>query len=201
MKITCVQCGNEFELTQNEIDFYESKGLDLPKRCKDCRDRNSGKYLVSYSKTHPVNLLFFVLFLALGIAVAYLDFSAHTFVGVAPIIIISISGVLSLIFLFCYKTRRYYDVSFSNKYKYNFYDAENLINHYNKHKDDVNCDDIESYLKMANSVISDKKSITKTVSNGDKIYYNKRTGDYVVLSKAGYIRSYYKSTLNHFLKQ
>lgn len=44
MKRTCKQCGKEFELTESEISFYESKGLDLPKRCKECREVNkSGK--------------------------------------------------------------------------------------------------------------------------------------------------------------
>ena len=28
MKITCSQCGKTFELTQNEMNFYNSKGLD-----------------------------------------------------------------------------------------------------------------------------------------------------------------------------
>ena len=42
MKRTCKQCGKEFELSENEISFYKSKGLELPKRCKECRDKNKG---------------------------------------------------------------------------------------------------------------------------------------------------------------
>ena len=135
MKIRCVQCGREFELSQNEIDFYYSKGLDLPKRCKSCRDKNSGKYIVTYSEKHSVNLFFFVIFLALAVAVAYFDFAAHTFTGVWPIIIMSASALISII------------------------------------------------------------------ANGDTVYYNKKTEDYVVLARAGYIRSYYKASYNHYLKQ
>lgn len=40
MKCTCKQCGKEFELTQSEIDFYNSKNLSIPKRCKECRSSN-----------------------------------------------------------------------------------------------------------------------------------------------------------------
>lgn len=40
MKHTCKQCGNEFEITQSEINFYRSKKLSLPKRCKECREAN-----------------------------------------------------------------------------------------------------------------------------------------------------------------
>ncbi len=40
MKRTCVQCGNEFELTNSEVDFYKKKNLSLPKRCQACREKN-----------------------------------------------------------------------------------------------------------------------------------------------------------------
>ena len=40
MKRTCVQCGNEFELTNSEVDFYKKKNLNLPKRCQACREKN-----------------------------------------------------------------------------------------------------------------------------------------------------------------
>ena len=40
MKRTCKQCGKEFILTKSEIDFYKSKNLSLPKRCKECRESN-----------------------------------------------------------------------------------------------------------------------------------------------------------------
>lgn len=41
MRMTCKQCGKEFELPQSEIDFYKKKGLSIPKRCKDCRAKNN----------------------------------------------------------------------------------------------------------------------------------------------------------------
>lgn len=37
---TCKQCGKEFELSESEIDFFEEKGLKLPKRCAQCRELN-----------------------------------------------------------------------------------------------------------------------------------------------------------------
>lgn len=40
MKKICKQCGKSFELTQSEINFYKNKGLEIPKRCKRCRDIN-----------------------------------------------------------------------------------------------------------------------------------------------------------------
>lgn len=45
MKRTCRECGKEFELNEGEIQFYNAKNLELPKRCKECRDRkkNNGR--------------------------------------------------------------------------------------------------------------------------------------------------------------
>ncbi|HAG69325.1 MAG TPA: hypothetical protein DCL38_05055 [Lachnospiraceae bacterium] len=40
MKKICIQCGKEFELTDSEVSFFEGKGLELPKRCSDCRKTN-----------------------------------------------------------------------------------------------------------------------------------------------------------------
>lgn len=39
-KMICKQCGKEFTLEESEITFYQDKGLDLPKRCKECRKQN-----------------------------------------------------------------------------------------------------------------------------------------------------------------
>lgn len=44
----CVDCGHQFEITNNQYDFYTSKGLDIPKRCKSCRD---AKKNYSYSSS------------------------------------------------------------------------------------------------------------------------------------------------------
>lgn len=35
---TCTQCNREFTIKVGEVEFYESRNLVLPKRCKDCRD-------------------------------------------------------------------------------------------------------------------------------------------------------------------
>jgi hypothetical protein len=35
--LECVQCESEFELTADEMRFYEIKGFDTPLRCHECR--------------------------------------------------------------------------------------------------------------------------------------------------------------------
>lgn len=41
---TCKDCGEQFFMSRDEVDFYKRKGLHVPKRCKACRDkRKAGK--------------------------------------------------------------------------------------------------------------------------------------------------------------
>lgn len=35
----CMDCGNDFEISPGEMEFYNSKQLNLPKRCSNCRDK------------------------------------------------------------------------------------------------------------------------------------------------------------------
>jgi hypothetical protein len=44
----CTDCGRPFEITNNDHDFYVSKGFDLPKRCKSCRNNKSSAPQPSY---------------------------------------------------------------------------------------------------------------------------------------------------------
>lgn len=35
--VTCVRCGDVFDITPAEQRFYNAKGFNFPKRCKKCR--------------------------------------------------------------------------------------------------------------------------------------------------------------------
>ena len=41
--VTCIECGQEFELSVEEIAYYVAKGMQEPKRCPICRALK-GKY-------------------------------------------------------------------------------------------------------------------------------------------------------------
>ena len=38
-KHKCKDCGREFVMSYNEVHFYATNGLNLPKRCKECREK------------------------------------------------------------------------------------------------------------------------------------------------------------------
>lgn len=54
MKQKCLECGNEFEINEQEQAWYKDKGYTLPKRCKFCRhlrrERIIGREDVNYGK-------------------------------------------------------------------------------------------------------------------------------------------------------
>jgi hypothetical protein len=41
--LKCIECGDSF-FTEGEKIFYKSKGFDMPKRCKTCRDKKKAKF-------------------------------------------------------------------------------------------------------------------------------------------------------------
>lgn len=41
--LTCSDCDDDFIFTIGEQEFFEEKGFDEPKRCKDCRDRKKAE--------------------------------------------------------------------------------------------------------------------------------------------------------------
>ncbi len=51
----CKDCGKEFTLTDGEIEFYRSKGFELPTRCKSCRDKRKGRKPSSSPQNHNSN--------------------------------------------------------------------------------------------------------------------------------------------------
>lgn len=36
--LVCMDCGNEFQFTTKDQEFYQEKGFKAPKRCRTCRD-------------------------------------------------------------------------------------------------------------------------------------------------------------------
>ena len=38
IQIACAACGTEFPFTDEEQEFFDSKGYQPPKKCKPCRD-------------------------------------------------------------------------------------------------------------------------------------------------------------------
>ena len=213
MKQKCVQCGKSFEISDSEKQFFESKNLTLPKRCKQCREQNkkSGKpnkatpgtkkprYDSYYIKKDSSVTLSTVIISAI-LTVILIAFK----IDIAFVIVAGGVTLLSLIkyILGLGKGKVFIQEFDTSIYKYTFYDTNSMVKHYVKHGEQTNSRSMEDYLYKANMVIIDKKSLSKLQKkDGDRIYYNNRTNEFVVIAKAGYVRTYFIASDKYYNKQ
>lgn len=197
MKRTCVQCKKEFELPQSEINFYKSKNLHLPKRCKECRELNKGaKAIQSEAQTvverpqvkatrKKTPIISGAIFLILALAMFLGDkFSVED------------------------NTATYVDTTYETNVEVQegatFRKDEYLQEHYEKHGIDMGFSSAEEYLAAANKVLANEDVLHKIeAEDGDDVYYLEATNEFVVVSTDGYIRTYFspEDGIDYFNRQ
>lgn len=211
MKRTCIQCGKEFELTQNEIHFYKKKKLSLPKRCGECREKNKGRKNQtdpSGKKTAAVQS---------AAAEKKKNSTVSTGAGSKPAMAASpygkeqqkhkrrtLPGVIAALLLLLLGavtggTRLFApDLSSSQQTAVSqaqapvFRNEKLLQEHYEKHGIDMGFDSASSYEEAAGLVVMNEEALHKTEKeDGDDVYYLEETNEFVVVSTDGYIRTYY----------
>ena len=176
-KKKCVQCGKEFTITDSEKQFFESRNLKLPKRCKECREKTNphqvktNTYQVSLrkEKTFTIKKAYLILtILLIAFSVLYIN---------------------SKISSEEYQIKQEVNVSDSYTFK-----SESLLQeHFNKHGSEFGYASTSQYESRANAVINSPDALHKTeVEDGDSVYYIQATNEFVILSTEGYIRTYFK---------
>lgn len=214
MKKTCVQCGKTFEISESEKQFFESKNLTLPKRCRECREKNrssgnssrstrqakgSTQYKSYYiKKEQPIALTTVILAIIVSIISFILKADSTFTIVTASVAIFSlIKYIIGL-----GKEKIFIQEFDTSVYKYTFYDTNSMVKHYVKHGEQTNSKSMEDYLFKANMVVVDKSSLTKEQKkDGDRVYYNNRTKEIVVIAKAGYLRTYFIASDKYYNKQ
>lgn len=204
----CASCGKKFTLTDSEISFYNKKGLNLPKRCKNCRKKMKAvKERKQKSENFKLYSLLFVLFFT---AVCF--FAGISFFNSGDYkksYLFFLSGIVCfLIYFVCLKQKKkklgkneLYAVM--QEFTFKFSSAETFKEHFEKHGAETNCKTPHKYLENANRVIKSGKSLKKREKeDGDEIYYDINTEEIVfVSSKSGCIRTYYIADYSYYLKQ
>ena len=78
--------------------------------------------------------------------------------------------------------------------EYSFRSEKQYVSHYEKHGHEFGDITIEEYLHMANDLInSDSDTLhTKISKDGDYLFYDEATNEFLVLSDDGYIRTFFK---------
>ena len=224
MKRTCKQCGKEFELTEGEISFYESKGLDLPKRCKECREVNKSGKSASDTKREslttnktasqagwPAGKLIVTSIAAIAIVLAAL-IGGGALDGIVPgtdpsstannAVVASVSNTTDAAAANVSNTANASNTSTANTKKYTFRNTSLLNEHYEKHGKSMGFADASAYESAASAVVTNTKALHKTErEDGDDVYYLENTREFVVVSTDGYIRTYYYADKDYFERQ
>jgi len=214
MMRVCKECGKEFELAPGEIKFYKSKNLALPKRCKECRDKNkaashnTGSPDQSYNNntgdTDITSTAFNTDSTYNSAASQQPETSNNKLTGLkgrivtaAAIIILFIAVITGKVFLGNGTTGSSngspsYE-SGENKGLLQFRNENYLVEHFEKHGKEFSYTTKEEYLAGANKVISSSNVLHKTeAEDGDDVYYLEETNEFVIVSTDGYIRTYFK---------
>ncbi len=206
MKRTCKQCGKEYILTQQEIDFYNSKGLDLPKRCKECRELNKKQEGKKQESDHPKANNQKANSPQQNVSEPTRKKSNKFTIAAALIILvlaICFPSVRNLIFA----TGNSNDneavntvttestVSSENSASsevYGFRKKSLLEEHYEKHGVEMGFATAEEYEQAAIKAATNPSALHKyEKEDNDHVYYVEDTNEFVIVSKDGYIRTYF----------
>lgn len=194
----CVQCGKIFEISGAEIDFYEEKGLEIPKRCRSCRQSNrirkndipivrgkeKRKQRSKALKAVPVTVMMMLIALSFVlISVTRSGTDRGPSAGTVEVTAMPPASVQKAVL---------------------FRSEELMEEHYEKHGREMGYDSAEEYLAGANAAIYNSAALHKNEKeDGDDVYYVESTNDFVVVSTDGYIRTYFRPEdgLNYFNRQ
>ncbi|MCR5602803.1 MAG: zinc-ribbon domain containing protein [Lachnospiraceae bacterium] len=77
--------------------------------------------------------------------------------------------------------------------EYAFRNNEYLEEHYEKHGKEMGFASAEEYEAAASAVVNDPRALHKLeAEDGDDVYYIEETNEFVIVSKRGYLRTYFK---------
>lgn len=223
MKRVCKQCGKEFEITESEAQFFKSKGLQLPKRCKECRAKNKDKAAPVKQNSAPVPVagkpaiggsvfkpIVLIAFLAAFIIAAFFLGKSGLFRSestVPPDLLtttVTTSSATQTTEAAAQTESETESTAeqLSTELKYHFRSAEKLNDHFDKHGAETGCSTKQEYLEKANAVIENPNALHKyEAEDGDDVYFISSTGEICFVSRDGYIRTYFISDYDYYSRQ
>ena len=195
IKRECKQCGEEFTLTDSEMKFYNEKGLNLPKRCSECRNKNKNinnnekdnikeSNIKKVSTNNKGKTFRNIIIVAL---VLFLSFIGKVFN--IDLDVLNIGSILQ-----SQQTGTVLEFRNDNLWE----------EHFIKHGSEFGYSTKEEYLQGANEVVASAYSKhKKEAEDGDDIYYDTENNEIVFVSEDGYIRTYFKPTdgINYYNRQ
>ena len=184
IKRECKQCGEEFTLTDSEMKFYNEKGLNLPKRCSECRNKNKNINNNEKDNIKEPN-----------IKKVSTNNKSKIFRNIIIVALLLLLSFIGKVFNINFDALNIGSVLQSQKADgvLEFRNDNLWEEHFLKHGGEFGYTTKEDYLEGANEVVTSASSKHKQeAEDGDDIYYDAENNEIVFVSKDGYIRTYFK---------
>lgn len=181
-KRECKQCGEEFTLTDSEMKFYNEKGLNLPKRCSECRNKNINNNEKDNIKEPNIKKV-------------STNNKSKTFRNIIIVALLLLLSFIGKVFNIDLDALNIGSVLQNQKADgvLEFRNDNLWEEHFLKHGGEFGYTTKEDYLEGANEVVTSASSKHKQeAEDGDDIYYDAENNEIVFVSKDGYIRTYFK---------
>lgn len=206
MKRTCKQCGKEFEISQSEISFYKSRKLQLPRRCKDCREANKQKKsdaggsdikekkVMEATPAVPEKTPEAPVVVSrpeqgskkTGIGRKIIYFAAAALIVIISQVIGNVNHPGDS------QTMTAESAGSYTASELTFRSEQYLNDHYQKHGVEMGFSSAIAYQEAAAAVVNNENALHKTeAEDGDDVYYLENTNEFVIVSTDGYIRTYF----------
>lgn len=217
MKKICKDCGKEFELSYGEIQFYNSKNLELPKRCKECRDKKNKKDSKTHRSENRNNLYQeqqeqqdSTISKTIQPTTSNMQKSTsnlnspngkHRITTAIAAILILVASLFGGHFFQDgdgvpnNQNNENSNAAYINKQEttYTFRNDSYLAEHFEKHGEDFDYSTKEEYQAGANRVIASDDALHKLeAEDGDDVYYLEDSNEFVIVSTDGFIRTYFR---------
>ena len=174
-KRKCKQCGEEFTLTDSEIKFYNDKGLNLPKRCSECRKKNNNinnneKESIKETNIQRINS----------------KNKSKKFRNIIIVAVVLLLSFIGKVFNINFDALNIGSVLQSQKADgvLEFRNDNLWEEHFLKHGGEFGYTTKEDYLEGANEVVTSASSKhKKEEEDGDDIYYDAENNEIVFVSK------------------
>ncbi len=185
LKLTCSQCGKEFELSNSEVSYYVTRDMPLPKRCAECRGEvkkaPKKSSSIEYNSPHGGDDTSFDISQVKTEAKVYHRISPRNVLIVLAVIVVVGIGIG------CTALN-----SQKNKV-HTFINETALENCFFKYGLDMDFDEFEAYEKAASNVVNNKSAqVKESEQTGETYYYIEITNEFVALSQDGFILRYLK---------
>ena len=82
-----------------------------------------------------------------------------------------------------------------------FRSEDRLARHFAKHGRETGCGSAQDYVAAANAVVANDAALHKRQADGDDAYYVEKTGEFVVVSGKGFLRTYFVTDRDYFDRQ